>query len=155
MHSIKAITLISAASFSIVFASPTLLTRQNGVTCQTSSGSPVTGDVTLVINEVRGLGGSCPQTNGSGSGKTLPPPFPLISSFLSPLLFHKAQPTRKPHANSPFFFLLQRLHHPSPTRRSRDLRLRRNRRWRLRPLLRGRSQFREPDSADVFEWASG
>lgn len=43
--------------------------RQNGVTCQTSSASPSTEDVTSVINQVRGQGGDCPNTNGAGSGK--------------------------------------------------------------------------------------
>lgn len=89
MHSIKAISLIFVASVSVSFASPTLLTRQNGVTCQTSTASPVTGDVTLVINEIRGRGGSCPQTNGKGSGK-------VLSSPLNKRTFRKTLPTLSP-----------------------------------------------------------
>ncbi|MCJ1462816.1 hypothetical protein MMC07_001419 [Pseudocyphellaria aurata] len=49
---------------------PALHHRQNGVTCQTSSASPLTGDVTDVINQVRGQGGSCPNTNGAASDCT-------------------------------------------------------------------------------------
>ncbi|KAJ6032585.1 hypothetical protein N7540_003317 [Penicillium herquei] len=33
------------------------------VTCQTTSGSPLSSDVTLVINQVRGLGGNCENFN--------------------------------------------------------------------------------------------
>ena len=52
-----------------VLGSPILDTRQNGVTCQTSSGSPKTGDVTAVINQLNGKGGNCPNTNDKASGK--------------------------------------------------------------------------------------
>lgn len=57
----------------LAHANPVLLERQNGVICQTSSGSPTTGDVTDVINQVRGKGENgeiCSQDNGAGSGKT-------------------------------------------------------------------------------------
>ena len=69
MYFFAATTLTLAATLPLVFGSPILDARQNGVTCQTSDGSPVTGDVTDVINQLRGLGGHCPQTNGEASGK--------------------------------------------------------------------------------------
>ncbi|CAL8579626.1 hypothetical protein XPA_005361 [Xanthoria parietina] len=65
---ILALTFASAAFTSAL--PPNLNTRQNGVTCQTSSGSPDTGDVTDVINQLRGRGGKCPQTNGHASDCT-------------------------------------------------------------------------------------
>lgn len=37
------------------------------ITCETSAGSPLSSDVTLVINQVRGYGGFCEQSNGDGS----------------------------------------------------------------------------------------
>lgn len=60
--------LVAALPAAIGF--PTLSPRQNGVTCQTSDASPVTGDITDVINQLRGGGGSCPQTNGEASGRS-------------------------------------------------------------------------------------
>ena len=63
-----ATTLTLAAAFPLTLGSPLLETRQNGVTCQTSDGSPKTGDVTDVINQLRGRGGNCPQKNGEASG---------------------------------------------------------------------------------------
>lgn len=44
--------------------------RQNGVTCQTSDGYSITRDVSKIINEVRGRGGSCPNTTSEASGKS-------------------------------------------------------------------------------------
>lgn len=61
------VVLLSRLSLSL--ASAILQDRQNGVTCQTSDGSPTTADVTSVINQVRGQGGDCKNTNGAGSGK--------------------------------------------------------------------------------------
>lgn len=65
---ILALTFASAAFTSAL--PPNLNTRQNGVTCQTSSGSPDTGDVTDVINQLGGRGEKCPQTNGHASDCT-------------------------------------------------------------------------------------
>lgn len=72
MHFSKATVLAVVASIPLALGSPTLFSRQNGVTCQTSSGSPFTGDVTLVINELKGRGdkAKCAQTNDSASSKT-------------------------------------------------------------------------------------
>ena len=69
MYSTKATVLALIAAVPLALSSPILETRQNGVTCQTSSGSPLTTDVTDVINQLRGQGGNCPQTNGEASGK--------------------------------------------------------------------------------------
>ena len=69
MYFTKATVLALVAATSAALSSPILETRQNGVTCQTSSGSPTTDDVTDVINQLRGQGGNCPQTNGEASGK--------------------------------------------------------------------------------------
>jgi hypothetical protein len=62
---------ILAASLPAIFAAPVLEARQNGVSCQTSSGSPYTGDVTDVINELNGKGADalCRQTNDVASSK--------------------------------------------------------------------------------------
>ncbi|KAI4273974.1 MAG: hypothetical protein L6R38_006209 [Xanthoria sp. 2 TBL-2021] len=62
---ILALTFAAAALTSAL--PPTLHPRQNGVTCQTSDGSPTTEDVTAVINELGGQGGKCPQTNDVAS----------------------------------------------------------------------------------------
>lgn len=70
MYFFKATALAVLAASQVVLGSPILETRQNGVTCQTSSGSPLTGDVTAVINELRGRGGSCAQKNDKASGKS-------------------------------------------------------------------------------------
>lgn len=78
MYFTKATVLAFIAAIPLTLSSPILETRQNGVTCQTSSGSPITADVTDVINQLRGQGGSCPQTNGEASGK---PFYPLNSLF--------------------------------------------------------------------------
>ncbi|KAK7744745.1 hypothetical protein SLS62_010047 [Diatrype stigma] len=59
-----------AVLVAMVSAGPLLNDRQNGVTCQTSDGSPETGDVTSVINELKGRGGACPNTNGEASDCT-------------------------------------------------------------------------------------
>jgi hypothetical protein len=63
------ISAFALTSLSVAWASPTLNARQNGVTCQTSDGSPETGDVTFVINEIRDRGDNCRQTNGAASRK--------------------------------------------------------------------------------------
>ena len=47
--------------------SAALLPRQNGISCQTSDGSPTTDDVTAVINQLKGKGGDCTNGNGKGS----------------------------------------------------------------------------------------
>ena len=70
MYFTKATVLALIAAIPLALSSPILESRQNGVTCQTSSGSPLTDDVTDVINQLRGQGGSCPQTNGEASGKS-------------------------------------------------------------------------------------
>ena len=70
MYLFKATSLALLAASPVVFGSPLLEIRQNGVTCQTSSGSPLTDDVTNVINELNGRGGNCNQTNGEASGKS-------------------------------------------------------------------------------------
>ena len=70
MYFSKTTILVLVAALPTVFGSPILEDRQNGVTCQTSSGSPKTRDVTAVINQLKGQGGKCPQTNGKGSGKS-------------------------------------------------------------------------------------
>jgi hypothetical protein len=53
-----------------VSAAPSLLVRQNGVTFQTTDGSPKTVDVTNGINEIDGRGADaiCDNPNGSASG---------------------------------------------------------------------------------------
>lgn len=63
-------TLPLALGFPFLKRFPFLETRQNGVTCQTSSGSPLTDDVTAAINQLSGKPGNCPQTNGHASGET-------------------------------------------------------------------------------------
>lgn len=78
MYFTKTTVLALVAAIPLALSSPILETRQNGVTCQTSSGSPLTPDVTDVINQLRGQGGNCPQTNGEASGKPSPT-YPLIS----------------------------------------------------------------------------
>ena len=45
------------AALSTAFGSPVLEARQDGTTCQTLSPSPLTGDVTAVINQLKGYGG--------------------------------------------------------------------------------------------------
>ena len=71
MYLSKAIVVGIATILPITLASPILEGRQNGVTCQTSSGSPLTGDVTSVINQLNGEGGNdCSNRNNAGSGKS-------------------------------------------------------------------------------------
>ena len=82
MYFTKTTVLALLTAISLALSSPILETRQNGVTCQTSSGSPITTDVTDVINQLRGQGGNCPQTNGEASGKVLFHSLPLNSSPL-------------------------------------------------------------------------
>jgi hypothetical protein len=59
-----------AALAAAVSAAPALHVRQNGVTCQTTDGSPYTSDVTSVINEIRGRGDDaiCDNQNDVASG---------------------------------------------------------------------------------------
>ena len=68
----KATKVALITAFPLVLGKPILETRQNGVTCQTSSGSPDTGDVTDVINQLNGYpaGSNCSQSNGHASGKS-------------------------------------------------------------------------------------
>ena len=72
MYFSKITTFAIVAAFPAAFSSPILDARQDGTTCQTSSGSPLTGDVTAVINQLKGLGAGilCAQTNGEASGKS-------------------------------------------------------------------------------------
>lgn len=70
MHFSKATVVGIATILPITLASPILEGRQNGVTCQTSSGSPLTGDVTSAINQLNGQGGDCSNTNDKASGKS-------------------------------------------------------------------------------------
>lgn len=70
MHHVKAITIAAACFASSAIAAPRLEARQNGQTCQTSDASPYTEDVTAAINEVRGGGGSCPNTNPNASSES-------------------------------------------------------------------------------------
>ncbi|KAI3325927.1 hypothetical protein HD806DRAFT_532582 [Xylariaceae sp. AK1471] len=63
-------TVTLLAGLSLASATPFLNTRQNGVTCQTSSGSPNTKDVTNTINELKGRGGECANKNGEASDCT-------------------------------------------------------------------------------------
>jgi hypothetical protein len=62
-------TLLAALAVA-VSAAPSLYIRQNGVSCQTTDGSPYTVDVTNVINEIRGRGDDaiCVNQNGEASG---------------------------------------------------------------------------------------
>ncbi|KAI0183160.1 hypothetical protein EV127DRAFT_414427 [Xylaria flabelliformis] len=70
MYFTKATTVVLLSALSLATAMPALDSRQNGVTCQTSDGSPKTGKVTNAINELKGRGGDCPNTNGSASDCT-------------------------------------------------------------------------------------
>ena len=63
MHLSKAIAVDIAIILPITLISPILEGRQNGVTCQTSSGSPLTGDVTAIINQLNEQGGDCNNEN--------------------------------------------------------------------------------------------
>ena len=81
MYFTKATVLALFTAIPLGLSSPILETRQNGVTCQTSSGSPLTTDVTDVINQLRGQGGNCPQTNGEASGNPLIPSLSITLPF--------------------------------------------------------------------------
>ena len=70
MHLSKAIAVGIAIILPITLASPILEGRQNGVTCQTSSGSPLTGDVTAIINQLNEQGGDCNNENSEVSNKS-------------------------------------------------------------------------------------
>lgn len=99
--------LFLTAAVPLALSSPILEARQNGVTCQTSSGSPTTGDVTDVINQIRGQGGMCPQKNDEASGK---PP--------TPNTYCRQKKSAKTIA-------INRLHYARKPQRGRHLRLRR------------------------------
>lgn len=58
MYFTKATVLTLFTAIPLTLPSPILENRQKGVTCQTSSGSPITIDVTGVINQLRGKGGN-------------------------------------------------------------------------------------------------
>ena len=68
MHFSSVIATAILAALPVIMGSPALETRQNGVSCQTSSGSPTTEDVTAVINQLKGQGGDCSNGNDAGSG---------------------------------------------------------------------------------------
>ncbi|KAL8870674.1 MAG: hypothetical protein Q9198_007577, partial [Flavoplaca austrocitrina] len=77
MHTNQFFILAFAAATTLATAlppdgAPALNSRQTGVTCQTSKDSPSTGDITDVINEMKGWGDDikCPQTNGKASDCT-------------------------------------------------------------------------------------
>ncbi|KAL9064278.1 MAG: hypothetical protein Q9161_008978 [Pseudevernia consocians] len=63
MHLSKAIAVGIAIILPITLTSSILEGRQNDVTCQTSSGSPLTGDVTAAINQLNEQGGDCSNEN--------------------------------------------------------------------------------------------
>ncbi|KAI0388161.1 hypothetical protein F5Y04DRAFT_287024 [Hypomontagnella monticulosa] len=69
MYFSKAAIATLLTALTLASASPMLEDRQSGATCQTSDGSPDTGDVTDVINELKGRDPSekCPNTNGQAS----------------------------------------------------------------------------------------
>ena len=80
MYFSKITTFAIVAAFPAAFAFPIFEARQDGTTCQTSSGSPLTGDVTAVINQLKGeVGILCAQTNGEASGKSLD--FPIRTNI--------------------------------------------------------------------------
>lgn len=68
MYFTKATAVVLLSALSLTTAMPALDSRQNGVTCQTSDGSPDNDKVTNAINELKGKGGNCPNTNGAASG---------------------------------------------------------------------------------------
>ena len=76
MYLTKATVLALVAAIPHALSLPILETPQNAVTCQTSSGSSITADVTDVINQLRGQDGNCHQTNGEASGKPNPLHYP-------------------------------------------------------------------------------
>lgn len=78
MYSSTLLTLLAALP--LAFTSPTNLNpRQNGLTCQTTTGSPITLDVGLAVHELRDRGGRCRQSNGEGSGMS--PSSPLDTTI--------------------------------------------------------------------------
>ena len=72
MHFSTASVLALATLLPTLTLSAAVLPRQRGATCQTSTGSPKTEDITNVINELKGrdAGALCRQTNGEGSDCT-------------------------------------------------------------------------------------
>lgn len=97
MYFSKATALAIIAAIPTVLGTPILDTRQNGVTCQTSSGSPLTDDVTAVINDLNGRSGNCPQTNDKASGESfssLSRNQSRVKKVLNPFRLHDARPLR-------------------------------------------------------------
>ena len=72
MHFSRATILALASLLPALTMQSPVLPRQDGAYCQTSTGSPLTGDVTDVINQLKGWGPDalCPQTNGEASDCT-------------------------------------------------------------------------------------
>ena len=72
MHLNRATILALAASLPVLTMQSAVLPRQEGVYCQTSAASPLTGDITDVINQMKGYDPNtlCPQTNGKASDCT-------------------------------------------------------------------------------------
>lgn len=61
-------TILFFLSVPLSLASTILHNRQNGETFRTSNAYPSTEDVTSIISQVRGEGGDCKNTNGTGYG---------------------------------------------------------------------------------------
>lgn len=72
MHFSRATILAFASLLPTLTMQSPVLPRQQGAYCQTSTGSPLTGDITDVINQLNGYdpGALCPQTNGEASDCT-------------------------------------------------------------------------------------
>lgn len=69
MYTKQAAIFALAALAPLIGARAGVSRRQDGVTCQTSTGSPTLLDITNVINELKGRGPDavCSQTNGKAS----------------------------------------------------------------------------------------
>jgi hypothetical protein len=72
MYFSKTTVVAFIGTLALASATPLVTERQNGVSCQTSSGSPKNKDVTDVINEVKGKGGKCGNSNSEASGEYYP-----------------------------------------------------------------------------------
>ena len=72
MHLNRATLLALASSLAGLTTQSAVIPRQNGVYCQTSTASPLTGDITEVINQMKAYDPSelCRQTNGKASDCT-------------------------------------------------------------------------------------
>ena len=72
MHFSRATILAFASLLPTLTMQSPVLPRQDGAYCQTSAGSPKTGDVTDVVNQLNGYdpGALCPQTNDKASDCT-------------------------------------------------------------------------------------